>query len=92
LAIGRLLSLGLHTLFKNCGLLLGRDSGFAPGPLTIGKQLLDLLFKDVRLLGTFDIDKTLPVVTPPTPPRSDGIMLKPNILFDRFIVVAFQGQ
>ena len=60
--------------------------------MSIGKQLLDFLFKDVRLLGTFDIDNTLPVVTPPPPLRSDGIMLKPNILFDRFIVVTFKGQ
>jgi hypothetical protein len=67
--------LDLRRLFKNGGLLLGRNPGLAPGPLSIGKQLLDFLFKDVRLLGTFDFDETLPVVTPPSPPRSDGIML-----------------
>jgi len=39
-------------LFKNCSLLLGRDIGLAPGPLSIGKQLRNFLFQDVRLLGS----------------------------------------
>lgn len=79
-------------LFKNCSLLLGRDIGLAPGPLSIGKQLLDFLFKDVRFLSTLDFDQPLPVVAPPPPPHPDGIMLKPDLLFDCLIVVALKGQ
>ena len=79
-------------LFKNCSLLLGRDIGLTPGPRSIRKQLRDFMFKDVRLLSALDIDQSLPVVTPPSPPRPDGIMLKPDLLFDRFIVVAVKGQ
>jgi len=43
-------------LFENCSLLLGRDIGrdigLASGPLSIGKQLRNFLFQDVRLLGS----------------------------------------
>ncbi len=79
-------------LFKNSGLLLGRDSWLAPGPLSIGEQLRDGLLKDVRFLGAFDLNETLPVVSPPSPPRPDGIMLKPDFPFDCLIVVTLKSQ
>lgn len=79
-------------LFKNSGLLLGRDSWLASSPLSIGEQLGDFLRKDVRLLGALDFDETLPVITPPSPPRPDGIMLKPDFFFDRLIVVPLKSQ
>lgn len=86
--------LGVFTsLLEHGGMLLGSHRGLASRSLEIGQQLYNFLFEHVRFFTAFDTDEPLPVVSPTSPPYADGIMLQPDRLLNRLVVVPLEeGQ
>ena len=46
----------------------------------------------MSLLAALDIDQPLPVVTPPSTPTADGIVLQTKQILDLFVVVAVERE
>jgi len=44
------------------------------------------------LLRAFDLDQSRPMVSPPSPPNTDGIVMQSDRLLDRLVVVAIKCQ
>ena len=73
-------------------LLLWTNRRLSSGPRQISKKLFNLVFKHMRLLGTFNRDQPLPVVSPPPSPPTDSVVMQADRFFDGFIVESLEGQ
>jgi len=88
IALGRIFA----GFLKDRRLLFFSHNSLPTSPRQVGKQSNDFLFQNMGLLRAFDLDQSRPMVSPPSPPNTDGIVMQSDRLLDRLVVVAIKCQ